>query len=452
MFACNVLLLVSTALVGGGLLGQFRRRARDRPCTFFWGVLFLVLFVVLPLLSNIIYGPALVPQAWKRDWITGDSIYLIYGMGAVTYSIAYLIVSMPLVGGTTAKASAASGGSRGSWSFEWPADEAVMLGLIGWIVLLGIAVFMIGAGVSVIDMLRGGRFVHYERGTVNLPVISVGQKMVGLVVVYAYLDSKEGFPRRLLSVLVYAGILAFVVATGGRKWVVLVISGGLAGFYDRKGRVEVSFRAAGALALAGLVILGWQAVRYMDLLGPEVVAEMAYRFSRRLPTLLWEGDATYFYRSSLEAIRANLEQEVLYPFAIVRRIVFLPFLNEWTFGLKPQGIPLMFAEEMQHYSEARRGNLPPGLFGTFTLSFGWWAALILGPALTLGGVRMVDWFVKNRSGWIRDVVFASFVLVTVLLMRGTEGGFYFLAFNIAAVGALAWVVTSGRKIWARRPL
>lgn len=446
MFGCNVLLFGSGLVTIAGLWTQFRRRARLRPCTFFWGAIFLALFIILPLLSNLIYGPALVPQAWKRAWITSEQVYVIYGVGVFLFSVAYLIASMPW--STEDRAQALRPSVNGDHRIDGGKlrqDLRIMVGL-GVLVLVGFGVFVYGTGLSVQELVAGGRFVYYERGTLNLPVVNLGQKLVGLVAVYAFFDAKYGFPKKALSVAVYATVLTFVVITGGRKWIVVVVSGMLAGGYDRRGGFGINLRGVAAFVLAIGIVLAWQVVRYMNLLEAGVVSAMMSRLTERLPLLLWEGDATYFYRASLEAIRGQVELDILYPFALLRRLVFLPFPNEWTFGLKPQGIPLMFADELQHYSEARRGNLPPGLLGIFTLSFGWWAALLIGPVVTLSSIRGVDWIVRNRDGWMRDVLLASFVMIAVFFMRGTEGGFYFLAFNLAVVGAVQWGLTGLEKI------
>lgn len=450
MFACNVLLLASMAVAGAGLYSQSRTKGRDRPCTFLWGALFSLLFVVLPLMSNVLYGPARVPQAWNREWITDDQVYLIYGVGVLLFSLAYLAVSLPLLSGSSDERPSGDHDSRVLRTADRPRRGTLQVAL-GVVILLGFAVFVLGTGLTLGALLEGGRFVFYEQGTVNVPLVNLGRSMVGTVVVYAFLDARAAFPKRSLSALVYVAVLAFVVITGGRKWVLFVVSGMVAGSYDRRGELTFDWKGVLAFTTAVAIVVVWQVGRYVDISDPGAVTAITSRLADRLTLIIWEGDATYFYRASLEAIRTNVEHGLLYPFGIVRRLLLLPFPNEWTFGLKPRGIPLMFAEELQHYTEARGGNLPPGLLGTFTLSFGWWGGLVVGPIASLSGVSLMDRVVRRWRGWLRDVLFASFLMVALLLMRGTEGGFYFLAFDVATVGLIVWTVSAAGSLRATGP-
>jgi hypothetical protein len=102
-------------------------------------------------------------------------------------------------------------------------------------------------------------------------------------------------------------------------------------------------------------------------------------------------------------------------------------------GLKPEGMPFLVADELDTGNLVRRGNFPPGLIGLFVLSFGWAASLIALPMLTVLLVRALDRYVCRNVGLIRNVIWATYSIVVILLMRGSTGGAYFLVFNIFAV-------------------
>lgn len=446
MVESNVLLALAFLIVTAGLVRQYRAGGVWRPCAFYWGVMFVGLFVVLPLASNLLYGPARSLHWWKEEWITSRTPYLIYGVTILGLSLAYFLASIRWVGRRM------SGGAQSSHKPSPGGNARRSTGdkrkhvAVGLLSILGVGLYMLGTGLPWTELLSGGRFLHYERGGTTSPTLGLGLYMISLVAYYGYLDAKLRVPSKLLSSIVYGAILLMVLVSGGRKWLVFAASGLIAGSYDRERDVRVSFTGVAAVGCAVGLVIAWQAIRAVDLLGISFAVLLNDVLLERLGMLVWEGDATHFYRASLEAIRANLHDAVVYPFAVVRRIALLPFPNEWTLGLKPEGIPFLFADQLQNTTPARGGNVPPGFVGSFVLSFGWKTALIVAPTITLAALKAADWLVREREGLVRDVVFANFIGTALLVMRGSEGGIYFLVFNLLVVAIVSGVLSMANKI------
>lgn len=451
MAEANVVLAVAALLLLAGLVRQYRARVVDYPCAFLWGVFLLTLFVLVPLASNLVYGSARSLHWWKQEWIRSFDTYLIYATSVLLLSAAYVAASLRWTGRGRRRREQGVSEEIEDTSSPGRRRQVGRLLLSGAATVAGVALYIYGTGLTLTQLLEGGRFLYYEQETVTGPALGLGLYMIGLIAYYAYLDAKLGFPHKAASVLIYGAVLLMVVLSGGRKWLLFLGSGMVAGIYDRGGE-ELRVNLTGLAGVAGLVslVVVWQGIRAVGVLQLTPEEIVGVLMSDRLTAMIWEGDATHFYRGSLEAIRANLERGVVYPFALIRRLVLLPFPNEWTMGLKPEGIPFLFADFLRNRTPARGGNVPPGLVGSFVLSFGWKGALAVGPMVTAGMLKGADWVVRRHSGWVRDVLFANFAAAALLLMRGAEGAIYFLVFSVLAVGCIELVLAGWAKLGSAR--
>ena len=428
MLLANIMLILALVILIAGLFAQMRERVRYSPCTFIWGVLFLLLFIVFPLVLNLFFGYGL---SIRGDLLTDEAGYIVYGLAILFFSLVYTC-SVFLGQGAHSHREVACRPplhSRSAWQAANPMEKRVFT-LCGILVPLGLLIYVRGTGLSLAELMVASRFEWFARETASGFFLILGMYTLGLVAIFIYYDVRFGLPRKWLSFLVYGTILFTIFVAGDRKWLLFMASGAAAGFYDARGGAFLQTRKlAAGLALVGMLVFMLQfgrAVTWEDEASREKAGESV---AEVIPVLFVEGDATYFYRASLDAIRLNMDDGVLYPLAIVRRVLLLPLPDTWTGGLKPEGIPFLFSDEFEAGSEIRRGNMPPGLVGLFVLSFGWKLAPLLMASLILPLLGALDRMVKQNSGPLRSACFASYPVAAILLMRGSTGGIYFMVFN-----------------------
>lgn len=436
MDALQLILLACLAVMGLCLFIQTAAPSDARPCLFYFGGLFFVLFLLVPFLMNLLFG-----NPPRIDWLAGQRItrdyaFHIYG--------AFIAVTTALYSGLCYLTirSAALTGARPVKSAPAPAestfDERRLLMWLAAAVLAGLVAFIYGTGMSLAEIFVASRFEWVGQDLGNPKIVLLSNYMLSLVALYSYFDVRQSFPRKWLSIIVYSGVIAFVILSGGRKWVFFVLSGLIGGYYSSRQRV-IGGRVL--LGVAVFVVFGivWQYVRSLGIATLGQQSGFFGGMADSLPRLLAEGDISYFYRASLEAITLHVERGILYPMAVLSRLVFLVVPDQLTFGLKAASIPWMFAADFGAGTEFRAGNLPPGLVGLFVLSFGWLVAILLGPIMTLAMVWFGDKAVMWRDSYLSHLVLANFCIIALLFMRGTTGGFYFLVFQLVVLFGLRFV-------------
>lgn len=430
MALCTATLVVALVLLIIALGRQWAQRAAYGPCFFVWGVLFTILFVAFPLVLHLTSMPA---RSVTGRLLTGDDLYVLYGLNVLVSATAYAIMSF----GSTPENRLVH---RATTVADGRSRERFLHVASALVVACGLLLFIRGTGLSLAELAVASRFSWFESGEMSGRTMSLGYYLLSFVAVFAYYDIRFGLPRKWLSLLVLCVVLGMVFLAGGRKWLLFIASGAVAGFFDRRGgMLQISGRLVLSLGIIVFLAFAWQFGRSLTWGEGADLGTVADDFGERVPELFAEGDATHFYRASLDAIELNRRQGVLYPFAVVRRLLFLPLPDEWTGGLKPRGIPLLVAERLGADNKTRHGNVPPGLVGLFVLSFGWlWSPLLLA-ALTLPAVRVLDRLVLCTQGALRDVVFATFPVAAILFMRGSTGGVYFLIANVVLVCLLVLV-------------
>ena len=81
--------MVSIVIVSVGLRTQMVVKVRRTPCTFIWGILFLILFNVFPLILNLTMGYAV---GIRGNLIEDEVIYEIYSVTIFVSAFAYFVV------------------------------------------------------------------------------------------------------------------------------------------------------------------------------------------------------------------------------------------------------------------------------------------------------------------------------------------------------------------------
>ena len=435
MILVLTLLFLSTLLLLSGLVGQVVGRVGSSPAGFMFGILFLLLFALAPLLVLSTMGDAISIQGFPLD---DTAWYLVYAMTIASCSLAYALCygsHRPSSGdltGESVRTGQGPGPLMGRDAFVHLCAAAV--------VPLGLALVIKGTGMSIAQLIVASRFQWFAQGTVNSGVLNLGFYLLGFSAVFAFYDVKYRVPRRALSSVVYGVLLATIVLTGGRKWLLFLASGVVAGYFDGLGgRFHLNRRMLFILFSVGFLVFFLQFGRRVSWQEEPDLAEVGREFVAEVPVLVAEGDATYFYRASLDAIRLNMDQGVVYPLAVVRRVLLMPIPDNLTFGLKPEGVPFLFSEELDRGNKSRRGNQPPGLVGLFVLSFGWKLGLVAMPIILMLVLGLADRVIVSRRGPWRDAFFASFGVAAILALRGSTGGLYFLVFNLLVVSILVAV-------------
>lgn len=443
MIISNFFLVLSLLLLGSSLFVQARFVSYKTPCTFIWGGMFLLLFCLFPFINNVFYGYALSVKAFGAagEYIKDDSVYVLYSIVVLSFSswyclaVAFVYYKAPCADIKHLQKSTNFRGERRIRRLSGFLHVAT-----GMVVILGLAIFVKGTGLSFSELMVASRFQWFAQGTMDAFTLNLGLYLIGLISVFAYYDVKLRFPKKWFSVLVYSSIFLMIALSGGRKWLLFLGSGIIAGFFDRMGgRLPVSKKIISVGFLIFFLSFSWQFGRKIEWQHVDSLVSVGQDFAAQSYELFSRGDATYFYRASLDAIQVNKNEQVLFPLGVVRRVLLLPIPEGWTFGVKPEGLPALFADVMGAETAARRGNLPPGLIGLFVLSFDYLFVTLFLPLLVIPMLIALDRYIVRSRKVMRNVVFASFAFASMLFMRGSTGGIYFLVFNVLATVAIAFV-------------
>jgi len=419
--------MIETIEIGAALLGMyllFREVFIQRFANFITSIFLLCyvpLFCVYPVIAKLAVGGAISINT-NVNGVLGDlNVYIVYQLANFGILVmCFLLQQM---------------GSRRHAPYSSPKPPNVAAYEVPFLVLMlcaGVLVYIQSTGLTVAELLVASRFEWFQNDDYSSIYSVVASYLIALAPVVIYLLAKEKKRYLLLLVLVIGMLVFYGVLSKDRKWVIFIASGLLAAIYVSSGR-RLIIKAKGVIALTifALVLAFWQIARgviFSALItgGGDVVSdakELAIR-------LLTEGDFPYYYNASMTAIQMNVNEDYSIPFGLVSRqlLFFLPV--DYSLGLKIEDISALFSDAIMAGDEIRRGNMPPGFFGLFVLSFGWFGGIIL---LSLFPIllKMLDNVVRKNSG-ISQIVIVSHALSTVLLLlRGDDSSAtYFIIFSI----------------------
>lgn len=403
-----------------------------------FGVMFFVLNMIVPLIVNV-WGYAYTIR-WGQDHKIDDNyVYLIYSLYLLGVSLSYFVISFLIQ-----KRNKFSPGRSVSIR-----DLRFLHFLVGMAVCFGFFLYVVGTGMSLLQLLNSSRFAWFAEGSVQGVTLNAGLYFISLISIYAFLDVKLKFPNKALSVFVYSSIILMIAISGGRKWVIFLASGFLAGFFDRKGGVSFNYKYILSVAVAVIFMYAWQYGRNMVVEDGVAFSTQLYERSTDGGELFLRGDASYFYRASLEAIDINYNQQVSYPGALALRLMLLPFPESWTFGLKPKGVPELFANDIGAYNGARSGNMPPGLIGLFVLSFGaLFGVLVFSLSIPLA-LLSIEIKEKETLGLFEVALAAHFLALCALFLRGSTGGVYYMVFGFVFISVAFFSIKVLRRLYEK---
>ena len=431
----NLVLAFSSIVMGWSL---FRIHTKSRGRSFYliiFGSLFFVLNVFIPLIVNA-WCWAFTIRWGQSHRIVDSNVYMIYCLYVLSISFFYMLMSFVSI----------KKEDYDPVKLMPVSSLRVVQTVLGLGILLGFAAFVYGTGMSITSLMSASRFAWFEAGSAASLPLNIGLYLISLVSIYAFIDARLGFPNKKLSAFVYGSVILMIAVSGGRKWVIFVASGLMAGVCARQGGILIKFKYVVSILAAVVFMYSWQYGRNMDIGGDADFSHSLYQKATADGELFLKGDVSYFYRASLEAIDLNYNNEVFYPGAIVLRILLLPIPEAWTFGLKPKGIPELFAKDIGASNQARDGNMPPGLIGLFALSFGAiWGVFFFSLLIPLFLIFM-EFRGRVPSDVFGMVFSAHFVSMMMLLLRGSTGGVYYMVFGVFFVFGAFFMVKVARSI------
>jgi len=446
------LLLVQLALCVGILHREVvQLRFRHFASSLFF-VVYTILYVIVPMVLHLVFDGATSIVAGSTTKFEDRYVYYLFNAYGIALLSVFLLFgrirTVPTPGDaspTPATAPETPPESEQDTDHRRQASSAALM------IIAGFLMFMYATGMGFIDLLYATRFAWFGESTLSLFWLTVSAYLLALSGIFAYHVRVGTSRNHLLNLACLAAIVLTGIMTKDRKWVIFLASGWLAGSYEREGRrLAIGRNGALALALLFCILLISQFIR--DVLvrvafGQEIV--LADEVARWSSFLIEYGDISYFYRASLEAIHQNLNNDFIVWFALPRRILLFFLPTGLSSGLKPEDISAIFSDVVDGGDTLRRGNMPPGLFGLFVISFGWLASLFVIPTLAVL-LKRLDVLFSAGTGMVRRVLLALYTFAVVLAFRGDDSSaVYFVISTLLLMGA-ADRLRPGRRVPAQR--
>lgn len=405
----NSLSLLLTFYVG--INSFFRKKL------YFMGVFVLIysiLFCFVPIINNILIGPAMYHPEALDGIITDIRIYNYYSIINFLYALSIVFVYI-LVFNKSLKKKTDENVLTVKYNYSY---------ISGCIFIIGVILYIYSTGfkaTSLIELIKvildAGRMAAFQNEGFSSLLLNISFYLMILIAYYSFSCSKK---RNIFSILVYVMLIMVTVLMGGRQFIMLALSGYFFYYYYSKNYSSRKVIIFACIAFTFLVM--WQILRVGIYAGHMIITK------DDIKNVLLSGDFSYFYYASLESIRKYLYNDWLFFGNTYRNLFFMVIPHEWTFGLKQQDLSVYFADAFGSSGlMIRDGNYPPGLIGLFVLNFGFWGWLFVGwPFLFL--IYILE-FLKRSS-----IIFVAFGVVYIQLIlqfsRGTLMGFYQVFFLI----------------------
>lgn len=382
---------------------------------------FVPLLCIYPVIARLAVGGAYTIRRGSDEVITDPWVYVCYQTFCLALLVAMIatrkdkITDRPLVGW------------RDKFRLD-PVELACFVGLVG----LGVAMYVYSTGYGVIDLINASRFEYFNNPDYSPAAFVISTYLVAASPIALLLALQQKRDRWAVVALVFLLVLYGLMAKD-RKWLIYIVSAGFAFVYIKNGYSITFRRKAVAPIIAVFVALAfWQVARSV-LFSYYVsgVGDPLYDSQQVALNLLTRGDFPYYYNASITAIDMHLNENFLIPFAVLRRQLFFFLPADYSLGLKIEDISALFSDAIGGEDEVRRGNMPPGFFGLFAISFGWFGGLIFSALIPLG-LRALDRFIHRSRGIGSIVVVAHLLSSVTLLLRGDDSSAtYFVISSLA---------------------
>ncbi len=400
-----------TAILGITILHRevIRNRFHNYATSVFL-ICFVPLFCVYPVAARIVIGGAYAVGKFNEEIVPDPIVYLIYQLFCIG-TLATVAMTMP----KTVKVLAIPG-----WTDKY-STNILELGALTGIALSGVFLFIYSTGMSIGDLISGSRFGWFNEQGYSSGLFVVSTYLFALSPVALLLCFANTRYRWPATIGIIAVLVLYGLVTKDRKWLIYIMSASLGYLYvSNQFSIKIHRNAIIIGGVALLAMIFWQVFRgvlfnyYLTGNG-----DISYEIQKTAIDLLTKGDLPYYYNASITAIDMNLNFDFGIPFGIVRRqlLFFLP--ADYSLGLKVEDISALFSDAIGGEDSTRRGNMPPGYFGLFAISFGWFGGIAACSLMPLA-IRALDRVIQRNRGLGSIVLLAHMFSSVLLLLRGDD--------------------------------
>lgn len=382
---------------------------------------FVPLLCVYPVIARVAVGGAYTIRSDYDGIVSDPWVYICYQ----TLCLSVLIVSFATM------RSRITDPPLPDWRAKFAPDHIELALLVG-IVSLGVYLYVYSTGYTVEDLLWSSRFEYFDNPDYSPLAFVISTYLVAIAPI-AILLAVQDKKKRVFLIAIILLLIFYGLLSKDRKWLINIVSAFFAFQYYRNGfSITLGHRAKVAIVVVIAALAFWQ-------IGRSVIftylitgaGDVVYESQETAIRLLTRGDFPYFYNASITAIDMNLNEDFIIPLALLRRQLFFFLPADYSFGLKLEDISALFSDAIGGEDALRRGNMPPGFFGLFSISFGWFGGIVACLLLPLG-LRALDRFI-HRSRGIGSMVITAYLFSSMtLLLRGDDSSAtYFIVSSFA---------------------
>lgn len=397
----------------------FVNKLRNLATSIFFSI-YSILFILIPIVLHCFYGGAKSIVAGKDNLIVDFDVYLIYNvLGLVLLGTSLFIVY---------NRTNVTANYTGILQYTYLTNK------IGLLIIFGLVVFIYSTGLSLSELFSISRFGWMESSGYNVFFSVLSTYIIALTPIYIYLFimSEKSKWMILVFILCILALITYSVITKDRKSFFYIFSGFVAAKYHKNGccfYLKTKYIVIGFFLL--MVFVFSQFIR--DFV-PRYVLNENIDFWEELyissSKLIEYSDISYFYRASIEAIYQNYVNNFYIFLGIIRRTLFFYLPSSLSGGIKIEDMSAIFSDLVGGEDMTRRGSMPPGFFGIFVLSFGWFFSILVMPIIAFG-IHKIDMLFIKRISSLQIVFITLFFTSVVFVFRGDEStSFYFIVSNL----------------------
>lgn len=381
--------------------------------------IYSILFILIPIVLHCFYGGARSIVADRDNLIINFDVYLIYNiLGIVLLSTSLFIVY-----------------NRNNLEPNYNGIDSYsnLTNKIGLLIVFGLFVFIYSTGLTLNELFSISRFGWMESSGYNVFFSVLSTYIIALTPIYVYLFIMSKKNKWMIIVFVFCliSLIIYSVITKDRKSFFYMFSGLIAARYHKN---QCSFNLKRKYIFFGFLLL-------MIFVFSQFIRDFLPRYILNENIDFWEelyssssrlieySDISYFYRASIEAIYQNYENNYFIFMGIIRRTFFFYLPSSLSGGLKIEDMSAIFSDLVGGEDNTRRGSMPPGFFGIFVLSFGWFVSILIMPIIAYV-IHKIDMLFMKKISILQIVLITLYFTCVAFVFRGDEStSFYFIVSN-----------------------
>tara|TARA_R110002124_G_scaffold81872_12_gene215422 strand:- start:590 stop:1888 length:1299 start_codon:yes stop_codon:yes gene_type:complete len=394
-------------------------KLRNLATSIFFSI-YSILFIIIPIILHCFYGGAKSIVADKDNLIINFDVYLIYNiLGIVLLSTSLFIVYNR---------------NNVEPSYKGIDSYSNLTNKIGLLIVFGLFVFIYSTGLTLSELFSISRFGWMESSGYNVFFSVLSTYIIALTPIYTYLFIMSEKNKWMIIVFVFClfSLIIYSIITKDRKSFFYIFSGLVAAKYHKN---QCCFNLKRKYILFGFLLL-------MIFVFSQFIRDFLPRYLLNENIDFWEelyvsssrlieySDISYFYRASIEAIYQNYENNFYIFLGIIRRTLFFYLPSSLSGGLKIEDMSAIFSDLVGGEDLTRRGSMPPGFFGIFVLSFGWFVSILVMPIIAYS-IHKIDMLFIKKISILQIVLITLYFTCVVFVFRGDEStSFYFIVSNL----------------------